>query len=155
MPRKPTKKNNIRKDVSFKAKGKVKKKAVAKPRVAKTRNLNTLTESQYFQKIRSGLRNTFRYWKPMMKALELASRVYQGPNKRQKKEYQCAHCEKWFIRTAVQVDHRVECGSLNCWEDIVPFIQRLTPEDITAYQVLCKPCHKIKTQLYLSNKKAA
>jgi hypothetical protein len=154
MPRKPTKKNNIRKDLKYKKKNVTKKKAT-KSRVEKTRNLNTLTESQYFQKIRSGLRNTFRYWKPMMKALEQACRTYQGSNKRQKKEYQCAHCENWFMRTGVQVDHIEECGSLSCWEDLVPFIQRLTPEDINAFQVLCKPCHSQKTKAYKQSKKAA
>jgi len=33
-----------------------------------------------------------------MKALENASRAYTGPNKRQKKEYQCAKCKEWFLR---------------------------------------------------------
>jgi hypothetical protein len=54
----------------------------------RTRNAGTLTESQYWSKIRSALRNAFRYWKPMMITLEAASRPYRGANKRQKKEYQ-------------------------------------------------------------------
>jgi len=51
-----------------------KKATVKKQKVARTRNLNTLTESEYFSKIRSGLRNAFKFWKPMQEALKKASR---------------------------------------------------------------------------------
>jgi len=118
-----------------------------------SRNGKTMTESQYFSKIRSILRSGFRYWKPMQQALELASRPSQNLNKRIKKEYCCAKCKNWFKRADVEIDHIEECGSLSKYEDIVPFIQRLTPENINAFQILCKPCHKIKTDLYKQNKK--
>jgi hypothetical protein len=130
-----------------------KKVVVKKPRVAKTRNANTMTESQYFSKIRSALRNAFRYWKPMQIALDLASRPSQSLNKRLKKEYQCAKCKKWFKREHVQIDHIEECGSLTSYADISEFIQKLTKENTTAYQILCKHDHKEKTTLYLKSKK--
>jgi hypothetical protein len=47
-----------------------------------SRNAGTMTESQYFSKIRSMLRSGFRYWKPMQLALEAASRPSQSVNKR-------------------------------------------------------------------------
>ena len=118
-----------------------------------TRNGGTLTESQYFSKIRSALRNGFRYWKPMQQALELSSRPSQNVNKRIKKEYNCAHCKLWFKRVDVEIDHRIECGSLSSYDDVVPFIQRLTQENPASYDILCKPCHKNKTALYRANKK--
>ena len=118
-----------------------------------SRNGNTMTESQYFSKIRSVLRSGFRYWKPMQLALEAASRPSQSTNKRIKKEYQCNHCKKWYKRLDVEIDHKIECGSLITYEDIVPFIQRLTPENINAFQILCKPCHKIKTNEFRQLKK--
>ena len=145
-----------RSDTSSKKKRTVKrKKALAKKKVIvpKTRNLGTLTESEYFAKVRSALRNAFRWWKPMMAVLEDASRIYQGPNKRQKKEYQCNHCQSWFKRTAVEIDHIEECGSLRNYDDIVPFLERLTKESKSDYQILCKPCHKEKTKKYLESKK--
>ena len=55
-----------------------------------SRNGGTMTESQYFSKIRSILRSGFRYWKPMQLTLDNASRPSQSLNKRIKKEYQCA-----------------------------------------------------------------
>lgn len=114
-------------------------------RVERTRNANTLTESQYWGKIRSALRNAFKFWKPMQMALEKASRPYNGTNKKQKKEYQCAACKKWFPRTGVEIDHIIGCGSLRSYEDIEPFIKRLTVEDVNAYQVLCVEHHREKT----------
>lgn len=117
-----------------------------------SRNAGTMTESQYFSKIRSMLRSGFRYWKPMQLALEAASRPSQNTNKRIKKEYQCAKCKKWFKRADVEIDHIEEAGSLNNYDDIVPFIQRLTKEEISAYQILCKPHHKEKTDKYKQSK---
>lgn len=151
MPRKKKPTANIRKDTSYKAKGVAKtKKRQVKNAVPKTRNAGTMTESQYFQRIRSALRNAFRYWKPMLKALEEASRPCKGCAHRL--EYQCANCKKWFARRQVEIDHIEECGSLSCWEDVVPFIQRLTREELEAYQIMCKPCHKEKTKSYANGK---
>jgi 5-methylcytosine-specific restriction endonuclease McrA len=135
----------------------MKKKVVKKrtSKVVKTRNAGTMTESQYFSKIRSMLRNGFRYWKPMQLALEAASRPSQSLNKRIKKEYQCASCKKWFKREDVHIDHIEEAGSLKNYDDIVPFIQRLTKEEVSAYQILCKnPCHLNKTNKERLRKKS-
>jgi len=116
-------------------------------KVEKTRNNNTLTESEYFSRIRSGLRKSFQYWKPMLVALENASRKYIGENKRIKKEYQCASCGEWFIRKDVQIDHIIPCGSLRNFDDIVPFIKNLTQEDPSSYAVLCRADHQNKTNV--------
>ena len=118
-----------------------------------SRNGNTITEAQYFSKIRSILRSGFRYWVPMQQALKAASRPSQSLNKRLKTEYKCNHCKKWLKRTDVEIDHVLPAGSLNCYEDIIPFIQKLTPEDINAFQILCKPCHLVKSNLEKQLKK--
>ena len=82
-----------------------KKKVVKNPKVPRTRAANTLTESQYFNKIRQALRKEFRYWKPASIAAELCSRPHTGPNKALKKEYLCNGCKEWFPRKMVQIDH--------------------------------------------------
>lgn len=129
-------------------------KKVRKTRVVRTRGAGKYTESQYFSRIRTFLRQAFRYWPPMQLALKKASRPSQSKNKRIKTEYQCNHCKKWFKRVLVELDHIEECGSLKTYNDVVPFIQRLTPENVDAFQVLCKNnCHKKKTKKYLKNKK--
>lgn len=111
------------------------------PRVERTRNAGTSTEAEYFGKIRSALRRAFMYWKPMTLALEAASRPSQNKNKLVKKEYQCAECLSWKPRNGVHMEHKIPCGSLRTYEDIVPFIIRLTSENVEDYQVLCKTCH--------------
>lgn len=132
------------------------KKAVKTPRkgaAPKTRNHKTWADWEYFGKVRAALRTGFRYWIPMQLALQNASRPSKSLNKKIKKEYQCAKCKGWFTRKEVQIDHIEECGSLNCYEDIVPFLQKLTKEDVNAYQVLCKPDHSAKTKEFRKNLK--
>lgn len=115
-------------------------------RVARTRNGGKWTGSQYWSAIRSALRSKFRYWTPATQALKAAERPSKSKNKRLKYEYQCAKCKKWFKRADVQIDHIIPCGSLKCADDIPAFLERLTPEDSAAFQVLCSKDHKIKTQ---------
>jgi len=118
-----------------------------KKRVDIERNYNagTMSKAEYFQKIRSALRNAFRYWKPALIALEQASRPSQNANKRIKKEYQCAECKNWFKRADVQIDHIIPCGSLRDFSDLEGFIKRMTPEDPKSFQILCRNDHKQKS----------
>jgi 5-methylcytosine-specific restriction endonuclease McrA len=73
-------------------------------------------------------------------------RPYKGPNKRQKFEYQCNTCKKWFPEKQINVDHIVGAGSLNCSTDLAGFVDRLFCEQDNL-QVLCEVCHNEKTQL--------
>ena len=124
----------------------VKKKAAVKQvKVVKTRNSGTMTESAFWSFIRSGLRQKSRWWKPITECKLKAKRVYNGPNKRQKFEYQCKKCKQWFAEKNINVDHIKAAGSLNCAEDLPGFINRLFCE-IDNLQVLCEPCHDIKTK---------
>ena len=127
---------------------------MAKKNVERPRNGGKMTESEYFSKIRSGLRRTFMYWYPMMLALKKASRPSQSENRRIKTEYQCEECKQWFKRDDIHIDHKIECGSLKTYDDIVPFIKRLTVEDPNMFQILCKAkCHQKKTNTERQNKK--
>ena len=58
--------------------------------------------------------------------------------------YVCAHCNKNHMGKDIQVDHIVPAGSLKSFEDLPGFVERLfcEPEQL---QVLCKPCHQLKT----------
>jgi 5-methylcytosine-specific restriction endonuclease McrA len=74
-----------------------------------------------------------------------ASRPYKGPDKRQKKEYQCNECKDWFKQKDVSVDHIIPVGPLRSFEDLPDFYRRLFvgPDKL---QALCKDCHNRKTQ---------
>ena len=94
--------------------------------------------------IRSAMRRAWLRWPPRFAALKAASRKYEGPNVRQKFEYQCAHCERWFTGKQVGVDHIIPWGSLEnltldeAWSRLLVPVEHL--------QVLCNPCHNIKSE---------
>ncbi len=135
-----------KKEKTPKKEGKPRAIKTRKAKLPKTRNMNTWSDAEYFSRIRSALRRVFRYYKPMQEALKLASRPSQDTNnKRLKTEYQCNCCKKWFKRADVEIDHIEELGELRKYEDVVPFIQKLTVEDPSAYQILCKKDHLVKT----------
>ncbi len=110
--------------------------------VKKTRNAGTMTEAAYFGMLRSGLRRTCRYWRPIVNARNAARRKYTGENKRQKWEFLCSACKGWYKQSEVEVNHKVPCGSLRSLDDLAGFVERLTAESDDAYEVVCKPCHK-------------
>lgn len=125
-----------------------KKRKPRKPKVLvpKPRNAGTMTESAFWSFIRSALRQKSRWWKPILQCKLAARRAYKGPNKRQKFEYQCAMCEKWFQEKKINVDHIVPAGSLNCAADLPGFVERLFCEKDNL-QVLCESCHDEKTKI--------
>lgn len=117
----------------------------AKPRVPKTRNAGTMTESAFWSFIRSALRQKSRWWKPITQCKQKARRPYKGPNKRQKFEYLCAMCNQYHPEKRINVDHIIPAGSLNHASDLPGFVERLFCE-IDNLQVLCTTCHDTKTK---------
>lgn len=114
-------------------------------KVQKTRGSSTYTESAFWGMIRSALRQKSRWWQPVKECKLDARRPYTGANKRQKFEYQCAHCKNWFADKEVEVDHKIEAGSLRNGDDVKDFIERLFCEK-DGLQILCKDkCHREKT----------
>lgn len=124
----------------------VKVKKIITPKVIKTRNGGTMSESAFWSFIRSALRQKSRWWAPISQAKALAKRKYNGINKRQKFEYQCNHCKNYFPEKLINVDHIEPAGSLNCAKDLPGFVERLFCE-VDKLQVLCSDCHNAKTQL--------
>lgn len=116
-------------------------------------NGGTMTSSAFFSMIRSALRKSSRWWKPVAECKLKARRKYKGTNPKQKWEYQCNECKKWFKDKDVSIDHIQECGSLNSFEDIPDFCRRLFVE-VNGLQVLCKEHHDIKTKTYREQLKA-
>jgi hypothetical protein len=118
---------------------------VKKTRVVRTRNAGTMTESMFWGMIRATLRNKSRWWKPISLCKQKAKRKYNGPNKRQKWEYQCAKCKKWWAEKHINVDHIIPVGSLQSANDLPKFVENLFCE-MEYLQVLCSTCHNVKTQ---------
>jgi len=101
------------------------------------------TTSRFWSFIRSGLRSKFNKWPPKWEALKDAKRTVSG--QRHRIEYQCALCKEWYKTKEVEVDHIEEVGSLKDYKDLPLFVERLfVPKN--KLQVLCRGCHKEKTQ---------
>ena len=114
----------------------------------KKRNGGEWTDSRFRSFVTSALRAASRRWPPKFKALKEAF-VGRKINKKTGKlamHYKCAKCKKHFVAADVQVDHVLpvvdpKVGFVG-WDS---FIDRIFCE-IENLQVLCKPCHKVKTE---------
>jgi 5-methylcytosine-specific restriction endonuclease McrA len=113
--------------------------------VIKNRNNGTMSEAAFWGMIRATLRNKSRFWKPSAQCVQNAKRKYVGPNKKQKFEYQCNSCKKYFKRQDVNVDHIIPVGTLKSAQDLPGFVERLFCE-VKGLQLLCKKCHDAKTK---------
>jgi 5-methylcytosine-specific restriction endonuclease McrA len=114
--------------------------------VAKPYNNGTMTSSAFFSFIRASLRRRTIVWKPIQSCKQKAKREYVGPNKRQRVEFQCNSCKNYFSDKEVSVDHVIPAGSLNSFEDLPGFVQRLFCEE-EGLQVLCNNCHDNKSKI--------
>lgn len=121
-------------------------------KVIKTRNAGTFTESAFLVFLRNALRRRSIVWKPISLCRERAKRAYTGSNKRQKFEYQCNVCKKWFKATEIAVDHIIPVGSLKTVEDLPKFVNGLFCE-IENLQCICSTCHTAKTLIDNKNGK--
>jgi len=114
-------------------------------KVVKNRNAGTFTEAQFWMFIRNSLRRRSIVWKPITQCREKAKRRYTGPNKRQKYEYLCNACKKYFKGTEIHVDHVIPVGSLSHASDLPHFVETLFCEEDNL-QCLCSKCHDEKTK---------
>ena len=120
--------------------------------VIRKRNAGTMSEPVFWQFIRNTLRRRSMVWKPINLCKERAKRLYTGPNKRQKYEYQCNICHMWYKGTQVCVDHIIPVGSLTNSYDLPHFVETLFCE-IDNLQCLCKECHDKKSLIDNNNTK--
>ena len=120
--------------------------------VPKTRCNGTMSEAAFWSFIRSALRQKSRWWKPISVCKMNARRDYTGPGKRQKYEYQCKKCKKWWPEKQINVDNIIPAGSLNTAQDLPQFVENLFC-DQDNLQVLCVTCHDKKTLKEKQSKK--
>ncbi len=122
-----------------------KKKKSKKQLLPRPYNAGTMTNSMFWSMIRAALRQKSRWWKPVLQVKAAVKRKYNGPNKRQKFEYQCNVCKNYFIERRINVDHIVPVGSLLSGDDLKGFVERLFCE-AEGLQVMCDTCHDKKTK---------
>lgn len=101
------------------------------------------TQARFWGFLRSALRRASDRFPPKQQAKLLYRRPFIGEG-RQKWEYQCVECREWFPEKAIQIDHILPVGQLRDWDNLPIFCKKLFC-GVEGYQVMCKPCHQIKT----------
>jgi len=110
----------------------------------KTYNDGQWTPARFNSFVTSILRSGSRRWGPKYTVLNEAKtekKINKATN-RLAQHFLCAHCQGEFPASKVQVDHIKPIGFDKTWDE---FIDGLFCEKENL-QVLCKPCHKKKTQ---------
>jgi 5-methylcytosine-specific restriction endonuclease McrA len=105
------------------------------------------TEARFRAFIISALRAYMKRYPPKWKALKAAAfgRLTNKRSGRLAEHYKCASCEDFFVARDVQVDHiEPVVNPATGFEDWWTYMNRLYCE-AENLQVLCKPCHKDKT----------
>ena len=83
-------------------------------------------------------------------ALRRASYRWPARNEAMKKarvgknQYECAVCKNIFPNRLVDKDHKEPIVPLSGWDGFDGYIERLLVQE-NGWQVLCKPCHREKT----------
>ena len=113
----------------------------------KKRNGGEWTDARFRSFVTSALRAASRRWPPKYKALKEAfvGRKLNAKTGKLAMHYTCAACKKLYVATDVQVDHikpvvDPKKGFVS-WD---VYINRMFCE-IEDLQVMCNPCHKVKT----------
>lgn len=117
------------------------RKKVKNPRVPRTRAGNSWTEAQYWGFLRGIFRAGFKRY-PVKYQVKAANKS-KGKTGRGY-TYLCDSCGGWFKSSEVEVDHIIPAGQLKSYSDIPAFVERMFCEP-DGLQLLCKDCHRIKT----------
>ena len=106
------------------------------------------TKPAYFSWLRGGLRRMWARHPLSIKFKNSQCRPARPSDKlgaRVKFAGKCARCEKWHAKSKLEVDHMEPAGSLQDWNDVGPFVQRLLGCSSASLRLVCKPCHKVIT----------
>ena len=111
-------------------------------------NNNQWTAARFKSFITSALRTASQKWPPKYQALSEAFTERKTNKKTGKlaQHFKCASCEGEFVSKDVQVDHKkpVVCPKKG-FVDWETYIDRLFCE-ASNLQILCRPCHAVKTK---------
>ena len=130
-------------------------------RVERTRNMGTMTEAEWWTRLRSALRKQSTYSKVAKECLKRA-RVTKGLSR-------CASCLQTVPNYVdgldrdgkhrrvknIFADHIIPCGSFKSYDEMGAFAERLFLEDPDDFQALCTECHQVKTNEEAAARKAA
>jgi len=111
------------------------------------------TKAQYFQWLRGQMRKAWSRH-PVKIAYSKSRRVRAAVGKKRDKitgvrqsvwALPCDQCKRVFPQAEVEVDHIIQAGSFKDWTDVERWLKGLMLINFSSLQLLCKPCHRIKS----------
>lgn len=104
------------------------------------------TEAEFWSWLRGCLRRGLWEKSPIKLSYKNAhcTKPPEGYTGRAKSGSVCALTGEWTGKSMLEVDHCHGHMSLLCWEDVIPFIMHLIPEE-GSLQLVSKEAHKVKS----------
>ncbi|AUR94182.1 hypothetical protein NVP1193O_051 [Vibrio phage 1.193.O._10N.286.52.C6] len=103
-----------------------------------------LTESQIMSILRGAVREKWMYAPNKLAYLNMAVVPDDDPKTRRRWKAQCEHCQCWFGKNDVQIDHIKGENSLKSPAELFEFHDNIMNIGFDGMQTLCEPCHSIK-----------
>lgn len=117
-----------------------------KSKIEKLKKRDTgINEKEACDIVRSAIRKSWMRHPIKLLAVDLATEPDLDPNTRTIWKVKCARCGLYHRKDGVEVDHIRGEHSLKTLADLPNFVLSILDVTTKDLQVLCKPCHRIKT----------
>lgn len=95
--------------------------------------------------IRGAIRRSWMRFPTKLALLEMNCIPDMREETKTKWLYRCAHCDGLFKAADIEVDHKMGENPCNTLEDVAQYARSLLGVSWDDLQILCKPCHLVKT----------
>lgn len=109
-------------------------------------------QSQFYTWLRGKLREIWKdnpvritFKKETLRPVSPEERLTKKFHPSTKNVGECTFCDEWFPGSKLEVDHKIQIGKCNNFEDAVDFLKGVAFVPKSNMQLTCKPCHKIKS----------
>ncbi len=109
------------------------------------------SKSQYFNWLRGNLRKIWsdypvrKIWKKdSLRPVTSKERLSKMFHPSTKNVGQCVMCNEWMAGSKLECDHKKPSNGCSDWSDVPSFVEYCVSQPATEFQLICKPCHKIK-----------
>ena len=110
------------------------------------------SKSEYFNWLRGNLRKIWsdypvrKVWKKeSLRPVTSKERLGKAFHPSTKSVGQCVMCKDWMAGSKLECDHKKPSNGCSDWESVPSFVSYCVSEPATEFQLICKPCHRIKT----------
>lgn len=104
-----------------------------------------VSDKKLLSDLRGAIRQVWRFHPTKLSLLLKNTIVDNDPNTRTKWLHECSMCANLFKGSDIEVDHIKGENSLLSFEDLETFAKSIIGVGWDDLQLLCKPCHEIKS----------